>query len=77
MEFKETISKHLEENNIKINKIEQEGNTKSIVVHIDKSDNEKINSIKEKMEKDFDVAVVLSGIFGMNTVIIEANNLEE
>ena len=77
MEFKETISKYFEKNDIKINKIEQEGNNKSIVVHINKSDNEKINSIREKMEKDLNVAIVLSDMYGMNVVIVESNNLEK
>lgn len=75
MNFKEKITNHLKEKNIEVTKVEQEGDNESIVCHISKEDNEKIENIKEQMEKGFDVAVMLVQSYGMNVVIIESNNL--
>lgn len=74
--FKEKVLKYLTENQIVVSKVEQEEEVDSLVCHIDDSLNDKIESIKEKMEKDLDVYVVLSGNYGMNVVIIESKNLE-
>lgn len=76
MEFREKILKHLEENGVIIERIEQQGTNKSVVFHIPQSDNEKIKELSESMEKEFDVAVAMSDSFGMNVVVVEDNNLE-
>ncbi len=77
MVFKETIKEYLSKRDITITSIEQEGDNESIVLHIDPTDNSKVEEIKSEMEKELDVAVVLSDMGGMNVVIVESNNLEE
>ncbi len=76
MDFKEKVKQYLSQGGIYVKQIEQEGATESIVCHISKDANEKVKQIKEVMEKDLDVQVMLSNDFGMNVVIVESNNLE-
>ena len=75
--FRSDILDYFKKNNIFVRNIEQEGEIKSIVFHINKEDNNKIEKIQKEMEQKFDVAVVLSSLYGMNTVIVESNSLEE
>jgi len=77
MKFKEKISAYLKDKGIDVGKIEQDGGVESVVFHIPKKDNDKIDAIKEKMEKELKVAVLRSENYGMNVVIVEANDLEE
>ena len=74
--FKEKITKHLKEKGINVIRTEQEGDTESVVFHISKEDNKKIEDIKSEMESKFDVAVLLSDMGGFNVVIVESNDLE-
>ncbi len=76
MDFKEKVKQYLSQGGIYVKQIEQESATESIVCHISKDANEKVKQIKEVMEKDLDVQVMLSNDFGMNVVIVESNNLE-
>ena len=77
MKFKEKIQEYLRNKNIVVGTIEQDGEVESIICHILKSENEKVNLIKDEMEKELDVAIMLSDMFGMNVIIIESNNLGE
>jgi hypothetical protein len=77
MEFKETIKEYFKNNGVTVTRVEQQGDTKSIVCHVPQSDNIKIANLKDSMEKVFDVAVMQSDMFGMNVVIVEANDLDE
>ena len=74
--FKEKIIKHFKENKIDVLKVEQMGDVESIVCHITESNNAKVEEIREKMEEEFNVAIIQSSMYGMNTVIVESNNLE-
>lgn len=74
--FREKIKNYLSERGISILRIEQDGDVESIVCHIAKDDNAKIEEIKEIMESELNVAVMLSDFGGFNVVIVESNNLE-
>lgn len=74
--FEEKAKTKLKELNIEVHKIEKD-NDLSIVFHISKSDNEKIEKAKDEIEKELNAVVALSEMAGMNVVIIESNNLEE
>ena len=77
MEFKNKIQNYLSKKiDILIQQVEQEGDNESIVLHIAKEDNAKIEAIKDEMEKELDVAVVQSDMYEMNVVIVESNQLE-
>lgn len=76
MEFKEKMVSFLKDNGVEVSKVEQKENVKSIVCHISQEANSKIDEIKDLMEKDCDVAIMRSENYGMNVVIIEANDLE-
>lgn len=76
MEFKEKVLKYLENNNVKVGKIEQEGNTESIVCHISTTENKKIEEIKNNMEEELNVIVQESNMFGMNVVLVESKDIE-
>ena len=75
--FKEILLEYLIDKNITVTTTEQEGENKSIVCHIAKDDNVKITNVQKEMEQKFDVCVMLSDAYGMNVVIIEANDMEE
>lgn len=74
--FRQTMKQYLNDNGVRVYRIEQEGDTESVIYHIDPSDNEKVNKIQKQMEKEHDVAVMLGNLGGMNVVIVESNNLE-
>ena len=76
MKFKEKIQEYLKTKNIAVGKIEQDGGVESVVFHILKEDNEKVDKIKDEMEKELNVAVLRSENYGMNVVIVEANDLD-
>lgn len=73
--FKQTVKSYLEKKGIIVTRIEQEGEVESIVCHISRSDNEKILKIQEEMQKELNVVIALSNMFGMNVAIIESENL--
>ncbi len=77
MEFKKTVVKYLKDHGVEVQRVEQEGDNKSIVCHVAQADNIKIANLKDTMEKVLDVAVVQSDMFGMNVVVVEANDLDE
>lgn len=77
MEFKEKIVKYFKEHDVTVTRVEQEGDTASIVCHVPQSDNIKIANLKDAMEKVLNVAVLQSDMFGFNIVVVEDNNLEE
>lgn len=77
MEFKEKVVKYFKEHDVTVTRVEQEGDTASIVCHVPQSDNIKIANLKDVMEKVLDVAVLQSDMGGFNVVIVEDNNLEE
>jgi hypothetical protein len=77
MTFLEKTKKYLTDQGITVLGHEQEGDNKSVVFHIDRSDNEKVADIKDGMEMQLNVYVAQSDMFGMNTVIVEANDLDE
>lgn len=77
MEFRNKVKDYLEKNGITVERIEQKGEVASIVCHIPKSDNEKVEKLKEEMEKELNVVVVASNNYGMNVIIVESNDLEE
>lgn len=76
MDFKSKVTEYLKEHGVTVQRVEQEGDTPSIVCHVPQSDNIKIANLKDVMEKVLDVAVLQSDSFGMNVVIVEDNNLE-
>jgi len=76
MEFKEKITNYFQDKGVAVGKVEQEDNAESIVCHVEVSDNEKVSFLKEEMEKELDVAVIQSDMYGMNVVIVESNILE-
>ncbi len=75
MNFKQKISEYLIEKGISIGKIEQEGENESLVFHLSESDSKKIEDNQQEIEKELDVVIAVSEMFGMNVVIIESNNL--
>lgn len=76
MDFKNKVVEYFKEHGVQVSRVEQEGDTASIVCHVPQSDNIKIANLKDVMEKVLDVAVVQSDSFGMNVVIVEANDLD-
>ena len=76
MNFKTKVQDYFTKNGVTVSRIEQQGDTESIVCHINKSDNNKVTSIQKQMEKDLDVTIVLSDSYNMNVVIVESNDLE-
>lgn len=77
MEFKKQVTDYLKEHGVTVQRVEQEGDDKSIVCHVPQSDNIKISNLKDTMETVLDVAVLQSDSFGMNVVVVEANDLDE
>ena len=63
------MKKFLEDNGIKITKIE--GDDFSSVFHISKSDRDKIKENQSKYEKETGLAILVSDSFGMSVVIME------
>jgi hypothetical protein len=76
MEYKEKVLEALKEKGIIVLGIEQEGDTRSIVCHINKSDTSRIDEIKEELEKKLDSIIISSDMYGMNVLIVEDKNLE-
>lgn len=77
MDFKNKVVNYFKENGVQVSRVEQEGDTSSIVCHVPQSDNIKIANLKDRMEKVLDVVMIQSDSYGMNVVIVESNNLEE
>ena len=75
MKFREKVTDYLISCGIQVTKVEQEGGIESIVCHVPVSDNEKIESISKQMEKELKVIVQLSNLYGMNVVIVEAEEI--
>jgi len=74
--FEKKAKTKLEELDVRVYRIEKD-NDLSIVFHIPKLDNEKIEKAKDEIEKELNAVVALSEMSGMNVVIIESNDLEE
>lgn len=77
MDFKNKVVDYFKEHGVTVSRVEQEGDTRSIVCHVPPTDNIKIANLKDIMEKVLDVAVLQSDSYGMNVVIVEDNNLED
>lgn len=77
MEYRKQVIDYLASIGISGGRIEQRGEDKSIVVHIDKSENRIIEAKKEQIEKDLDSVVVLSQLGGFNVVIVESNDVDD
>lgn len=77
MEFKNKVVEYFKDHGVTVSRVEQEGDNKSIVCHVPMADNIKIANLKDTMEKVMDVAVLQSDSFGMNVVVVEANDLGE
>lgn len=77
MDFKNKVVDYFKEHGVIVSRVEQEGDTRSIVCHVPQSDNIKIANLKDVMEKVLDVAVLQSDSYGMNVVIVEDNNLDD
>jgi hypothetical protein len=75
--FKAKIVEYLKEKGVEVEKVEQEGETESIVCHIKEEDNNKVNLFKIEMEKELNVMTMMSDSYGMNVLIVEAMELEE
>lgn len=77
MEFKSEVTKYLTDHGVTVNQVEQEGENRSVVCHVPQADNIKIANLKDVMEKMLNVMVLQSNSFGMNVVVVEANDLDE
>ena len=75
-QFRQNVISYFKNKDISVEKVEQETDVKSIVCHIAKSDNQKVEAIQQEMEKDLNVVIALSQNYGMNVVIVEDNDLE-
>ncbi|MCP6727340.1 MAG: hypothetical protein KJI69_05025 [Patescibacteria group bacterium] len=76
MKFKEKVLKYLDDKTIIVSKVEQEGDTESIVCHIHESDRQLIHSFRLDMEKELNVYVAVSDMFGMSVLIVESKDIE-
>ena len=76
MKYKEKVKKYFTDRGIRVGHIEQKGETESIVCHIPEEQNEEIVTMKDEMEKELNVAVMQSEMFGMNVVIVESKDIE-
>jgi len=76
MNFKEKVVDYLSKNNVEVERVEQNGEVESIICHIPKDANDVVDGIKTKMEEELNVAVLRTDNYGMNVVIVEANDLE-
>jgi len=74
MEFRQKVLDYFEKHRIPVSRVEQEGETPSIVLHVSPSDNIKIANLREVMETVLTVQVVQSDLGGMNVVIVEDNS---
>jgi len=75
MTFREDVEKWFTDNGIVFTRVEQDGEI-SLVLHIPKSENEKVSLLKDKLEKDLKAISMQSDSFGMNVVVIEREELE-
>lgn len=76
MEFKIKVVTFLKKHDITVQHIEQKDDNPSIICHINKSDNAKIAELKDSMEKDLNVILTQSDMFGMNVLIVEDTDFE-
>jgi hypothetical protein len=76
MEYRDKVKSYLENIGVTVQRIEQEGDTESVVCHISSIDKQKIIDAQTKIEDDLNSVVQLSDMFGMNVVIVESNDLE-
>jgi uncharacterized lipoprotein len=75
--FKAKIVEYLKEKGVEVERVEQQGETESIVCHIKEADNDKVASLMPEMEKELGVATMMDDSYGMNVLIVEAMELEE
>ena len=69
--FEEKVEAKLKELGITIKKKEKDSDL-SIIFHIPAADNLKIKKEKDNLEKELNAIVDISGLFGMNVLIVES-----
>lgn len=78
MTFKDKILEYFKEHGVTVTKVEQpDGDYPSVVCHVPQSDNIKIANLKDTMEPVLGVVMLQSDSYGMNVVIVEADEEDE
>lgn len=78
MTFKDKVLEYFKEHGVTVTKVEQpDGDYPSVVCHVPQSDNIKIANLKDTMEPVLGVVMLQSDSYGMNVVIVEADEEDE
>lgn len=77
MNFTKAVKEYFSKHGVDVIRVEQKGDDKSIACHVPASDNIKIANLKDAMEEALDVALLQTDMFGMNVVIVEANDMDD